>query len=208
MYQPLGFRDPARPDHVCLLCKSLYGLKQAPRAWYQRFAEYVATIGFSHSTSDNSLFTYCRGKDTAFILLYVDDIILTASSNFLRLVSRDKNSLFMFQSSYAEDILDRAGMSQSSLGNLKDLVVLDLSSNNLGGSLPPKIGNLKIKTLMDLSMNQFSNGIPRQIRGLQNLVHLSLRHNKLQGSIPDSMSNMVGLEFLDLSHNNISGIIP
>lgn len=34
MYQPLGFRDPARPDHVCLLRKSLYGLKQAPRDWY------------------------------------------------------------------------------------------------------------------------------------------------------------------------------
>ncbi|KAK9092598.1 hypothetical protein Syun_027509 [Stephania yunnanensis] len=51
MYQPLGFRDPTLPDHVCLLRKSLYGLKQAPRAWYQRFAEYVATIGFSHSTS-------------------------------------------------------------------------------------------------------------------------------------------------------------
>ena len=32
MHQPLGFRDPARPDHVCLLRKSLYGLKQAPRA--------------------------------------------------------------------------------------------------------------------------------------------------------------------------------
>ncbi|MCF8701912.1 hypothetical protein L3054_11040 [Corynebacterium sp. MC-10] len=137
MYQPLGFRDPARPDHVCLLRKSLYGLKQAPRAWYQRFAEYVATIGFSHSTSDNSLFIFCRGKDIAYILLYVDDIILTASSDSLRLgimsklatefamkdlgplsyflgiaVSRDNNSLFMSQSSYAEDILDRAGMSQ------------------------------------------------------------------------------------------------
>ncbi|KAK9135785.1 hypothetical protein Syun_015115 [Stephania yunnanensis] len=137
MYQPLGFRDPTLPDHVCLLRKSLYGLKQAPRAWYQRFAEYVATIGFSHSTSDNSLFLYCHGQDTAYILLYVDDIILTASSDYLRLgimsklatefamkdlgplsyflgiaVSRDKNSLFMSQSSYAEDILGRAGMSQ------------------------------------------------------------------------------------------------
>ncbi|PHT49602.1 hypothetical protein CQW23_09349 [Capsicum baccatum] len=96
----------------------------------------------------------------------------------------------------------------SSLWNIEDLVVLDLSSNNIVGSLPPKIGNLKALTKMDLSMNQFSNVIPREIGGLQNLAHLSLRHNKLQGAIPDSMSNMVGLEFLDLSHNNISGIIP
>ncbi|PHT82833.1 hypothetical protein T459_11276 [Capsicum annuum] len=97
---------------------------------------------------------------------------------------------------------------QPSLGNLEDLVVLDLSSNNMVGSLPPEIGNLKVVTLIDLSVNQFSNEIPREIGGLQNLANLSLRHKKLQGAIPDSMSNMVGLEFLDLSHNNISGIIP
>ncbi|KAF3628227.1 putative LRR receptor-like serine/threonine-protein kinase EFR-like [Capsicum annuum] len=79
----------------------------------------------------------------------------------------------------------------SSLWNLKDLMVLDLLSNNMVGSLPPEIWNLKVVTQIDLSMNQFSNGIPREIGGLQNLVHLCLRHNKLQGSISDSMSNMI-----------------
>ena len=64
--------------------KSLYGLKQALRAWYQRFADFVATIDFSNSISDNSLFVYCHGSDIAYIILYVDDIILTASSDFLR----------------------------------------------------------------------------------------------------------------------------
>lgn len=34
MYQPPGFVDKSKPDHVCRLRKSLYGLKQAPRAWY------------------------------------------------------------------------------------------------------------------------------------------------------------------------------
>ena len=46
MHQPLGFRDPHRPDYVCRLRKSLYGLTQAPRAWYQRLANFVSTIGF------------------------------------------------------------------------------------------------------------------------------------------------------------------
>ncbi|KAJ9560437.1 hypothetical protein OSB04_005597 [Centaurea solstitialis] len=84
MHQPMGFRDPQYPDHVCLLKKSLYGLQQAPRAWYQQFADYVATIGFSHSKSDHSLFVYKQGCDIAYILLYVDDIILTTSSDKLR----------------------------------------------------------------------------------------------------------------------------
>ena len=135
MHQPLGFRDPVHPDHVCLLQKSLYGLKQAPRAWYQRFADFVSTIGFYHSKSDHSLFIYRKGNDMAYILLYVDDIILTASSDDLRksimkllasefamkdlgplnyflgiTVTRHADGLFLCQQKYAEEIIDRAGM--------------------------------------------------------------------------------------------------
>jgi hypothetical protein len=84
MHQPLGFRDPHHPDYVCRLRKSLYGLKQAPRASYQRFADFVSTIGFQHSTSDHSLFIYQRGSNLAYLLLYVDDIILITSSHDLR----------------------------------------------------------------------------------------------------------------------------
>ncbi|GAA0177840.1 hypothetical protein LIER_42156 [Lithospermum erythrorhizon] len=84
MYQPLGFRDPDRLDHVCKLRKSLYGLKQAPRTWYKRFADYASTIGFTHSKSDYSLFIYKQDRDMAYLLLYVDDIVLTASSESLR----------------------------------------------------------------------------------------------------------------------------
>jgi len=84
MYQPLGYRDRDKPDHVCLQKKSLYGLKQALRPWYKRFVDYIHTLGFSHNTSDHSLFIYRSGISMAYILLYVDDIILTASSNELR----------------------------------------------------------------------------------------------------------------------------
>ncbi|XP_021766649.1 uncharacterized protein LOC110731122 [Chenopodium quinoa] len=83
MHQPMGFRDRHFPDHVCLLKKSLYGLKQAPKAWYERFADFVATIGFSHSKSDHSLFIFNNGTNIAYILLYVDDIILITSSDHL-----------------------------------------------------------------------------------------------------------------------------
>ncbi|KAE8713006.1 hypothetical protein F3Y22_tig00110220pilonHSYRG00054 [Hibiscus syriacus] len=135
MHQPMGFRDQVHPDYVCLLRKSLYGLKQAPRAWYKRFANFVSSIGFSNSKSDTSLFIYKHGSDMAYLLLYVDDIILTASSEHLRKsimahlnsefamkdlgflnyflgisVTRHKGGLFLSQQKYAEDIIDRAGM--------------------------------------------------------------------------------------------------
>ena len=78
--QPAGFVDPAHPDLVCKLNKSLYGLKQAPRAWYSRFASFLTLLGFVEANSDTSLFIYRRGHDTVYLLLYVDDIVLTASS--------------------------------------------------------------------------------------------------------------------------------
>ncbi|GJS75521.1 ribonuclease H-like domain-containing protein [Tanacetum coccineum] len=80
MHQPPGFRDLHHPDHVCLLQRSLYGLKQALRAWFQRFAAYAARVGFHHSRCDSLLFIYRQGANTAYLLLYVDDIVLTASS--------------------------------------------------------------------------------------------------------------------------------
>ena len=84
MHQPLGYRDRDHPDYVCLLRKSLYGLKQAPRAWYKHFADYVLSIGFLNSKCDNSLFIFSKGSSVAYILLYVDDIILIASSYALQ----------------------------------------------------------------------------------------------------------------------------
>ena len=81
--QPAGFVDSSRPDIVCRLNKSLYGLKQAPRAWYYQFATFLLTLGFTEAKSDTSLFLYHRGDETAYLLLYVDDIVLTASSQQL-----------------------------------------------------------------------------------------------------------------------------
>jgi hypothetical protein len=78
--QPTGFVDSFRPDMVCRLNRSLYGLKQAPRAWNTRFAVFLLTLGFVEAKSDMSLFIYHPGAETAYLLLYVDDIVLTASS--------------------------------------------------------------------------------------------------------------------------------
>ncbi|GJW71000.1 ribonuclease H-like domain-containing protein [Tanacetum coccineum] len=135
MHQPSGFRDSAHPDYVCLLQRYLYGLKQASRAWFQRFASYITRAGFSHSHCDSSLFIYRQGIDTAYLLLYVDDIVLTASSEgllqqiigslhqefamtdlgplnyFLGIsVTRDSLCLFLSQNKYAIEILEKTHM--------------------------------------------------------------------------------------------------
>ncbi|XP_071740639.1 uncharacterized protein [Rutidosis leptorrhynchoides] len=133
MHQPPGFRDPRYPDHVCLLKKSLYGLKQAPHAWFPHFAGYAQRIEFHHSRCDTSLFIYRQGSNTAYLLLYVDDIVLTASSTgllqrlinslhrefvmtdlgplnyFLGIsVSCNASGMFLSQKQYASEILKHA----------------------------------------------------------------------------------------------------
>jgi hypothetical protein len=81
MRQPPGFEDPQAPHHVCRLDKSLYGLKQAPRAWYSRLSSKLYNLGFISSKADTSLFLYHKSGVTIYMLIYVDDIIVTSSSD-------------------------------------------------------------------------------------------------------------------------------
>jgi hypothetical protein len=44
---------------------------------------FLHQLGFRSTRSDASLFVYRQGNDVAYLLLYVDDIILTACSDAL-----------------------------------------------------------------------------------------------------------------------------
>ena len=43
----------------------------------------MLTLGFTEAKADTSLFIYRRGDEAAYLLLYIDDIVLTASSQRL-----------------------------------------------------------------------------------------------------------------------------
>ncbi|KAL6316774.1 hypothetical protein AAG906_021074 [Vitis piasezkii] len=84
MKQPPGFKSPKKPDHVCCLTKAIYGLKQAPQ------------FGFINAKSDSSLFVFHDGSILAYCLVYVNDLIITATIQLLLqalLINLDKNSL-------------------------------------------------------------------------------------------------------------------
>jgi hypothetical protein len=78
--QPTGFVDLVQPNRVFQLNKSLYGPKQARRGWYSRFATCITSSGYVEAKSDTSLFVFQCGTDMVYLLLYIDDIVLTASS--------------------------------------------------------------------------------------------------------------------------------
>ena len=138
MAQPQGYIDSTHPHYVCKLHKSIYSLKQAPRAWFECFTTQLLHLGFIASITDSSLFIYHHQQVIAYLLLYVDDIVLTSNSTyfldnliiqlrkvfdlkdlgtlhyFLRLqVSRTSDVLHVTQSKYASDLLIKHHMVDS-----------------------------------------------------------------------------------------------
>jgi histone deacetylase 1/2 len=79
MYQPPGYVDQNFPHRVCRLQKSLYGLKQSPRAWYSKLSSKLQSLGFVPSKANTSLFVFIRRQVIIYMLIYVDDIIITGS---------------------------------------------------------------------------------------------------------------------------------
>ncbi|CAM8932740.1 unnamed protein product [Rhodiola kirilowii] len=81
MRLPTGFYQKEKSKgQVCKLLKSIYGLKQASRQWFAKFSEALLEFGFHKSMNDYSLFTLVRGTDFIILLVYVDDVILTGTS--------------------------------------------------------------------------------------------------------------------------------
>jgi hypothetical protein len=135
MRQPPGFENKNAPFHMCKLDKALYGLKQAPRAWFSRLSAKLQELGFVRSKADTSLFIYHKPGLTMFMLIYVDDIIVTSSSDkavtallkdlgasfalkdlgdlhyFLGIqVEKTRNGIILTQEKYATDLLIKVGM--------------------------------------------------------------------------------------------------
>ncbi|XP_019086020.1 PREDICTED: uncharacterized protein LOC109126765 [Camelina sativa] len=79
MAQPQGFVDKNRPDYVCRLKKPIYGLKQAPRAWYLSLKHHLLQTGFTNSLADTSLFIRRTTTTFTYVLVYVDDILVTGN---------------------------------------------------------------------------------------------------------------------------------
>jgi hypothetical protein len=120
---------------VCKLDKAIYGLKQTPRAWYSRLSVKLLQLGFMSSKGDTLLFFLSNKQVTMFVLIYVDDIIVTSSSQdammclllnlekdfvlkdlrdlhyFLGIVvTKIKDGILLTQQKYATGLLQRAGM--------------------------------------------------------------------------------------------------
>ncbi|KAM3747295.1 hypothetical protein ACB098_05G024400 [Castanea mollissima] len=92
--------------------------------------------------------------------------------------------------------------------NLEFVKIIDLSNNNLSGSIPAEICVLFELRFLNLSRNHLMGKIPEKIGSMKELESIDLSRNHLLGIIPPSVSNLTFLSYLDLSYNNFYGRIP
>ncbi|XP_052725285.1 uncharacterized mitochondrial protein AtMg00810-like [Vigna angularis] len=136
MEQPPGFVAQGESSGlVCRLRKSLYGLKQSPRAWFGKFSCVVQQFGMSRSEADHSVFYRHSSAGCIYLIVYVDDIVLTGSDYlgisqmkqhlchhfqtkelgklryFLGIeVAQSNDGIVISQRKYALDILEETGL--------------------------------------------------------------------------------------------------
>ncbi|KAI4297136.1 hypothetical protein L6164_037040 [Bauhinia variegata] len=92
---------------------------------------------------------------------------------------------------------------------MNQLVVFDISNNNIQGWIPKNIGFIfPHLTLLSVSSNKFDGEIPATIGEMSNLSLLYLDHNNFSGEIPKRMLiGCISLTSLRLSHNSLHGTL-
>jgi hypothetical protein len=78
-----------------------------------------------------------------------------------------------------------------SLGNFTSITTINLSNNNIGGTIPEDLP----VTLQHFFMsdNQLTGSIPTSLSMLQSLTDMSLNDNHLDGKLPDAFGSLTGL---------------
>ncbi len=101
-----------------------------------------------------------------------------------------------------------SGTIPSSIGNFDSLLYLQLDSNKLTGPIPSTIGNLSKLVYLTARDNQLNGPLPTTFAGMDSLQRLALYQNQISGSIPSQLASLSNLTYLDMSGNSFTGIIP
>jgi len=91
------------------------------------------------------------------------------------------------------------------LWNLQKLVTLELSHNQLSGSIPPVLAHLNYLNWLDLSSNQLSGPIPSALGYFKNIYWLDLSSNQLSGPIPPTLGYLKNLRLISVYNNQLTG---
>lgn len=103
---------------------------------------------------------------------------------------------------------DLAGTLPAEIGDLSELVSLNLFWANISGSLPSTMSNLhKLEYLAINGHSELTGGLDH-IANLRELEHLNLASNPFAVPFPSWIGDLTKLTHLDLSHCELTGDLP
>lgn len=85
---------------------------------------------------------------------------------------------------------------------------LDLSENDLQGSIPDDLASLVGLRYLNLSGNNLQHNIPPSLGDLKFLESMDLSNNQISGPVPSSLTSLYQLSFFNVSNNLLSGPLP
>ncbi|CAK7351859.1 unnamed protein product [Dovyalis caffra] len=100
------------------------------------------------------------------------------------------------------------GVLPEELGNLTQLLEIDLTLNYINGTIPARLGQLPNLKILSLMANRLNGPIPPEIGNITTLEELVLEDNLLGGPLPEELGKLRRLRRLVLSANNFTGTIP
>eukprot|EP00271_Cylindrocystis_brebissonii_P019771 TRINITY_DN6201_c0_g1_i1.p1 TRINITY_DN6201_c0_g1~~TRINITY_DN6201_c0_g1_i1.p1 ORF type:complete len:1333 (+),score=204.16 TRINITY_DN6201_c0_g1_i1:466-4464(+) len=92
------------------------------------------------------------------------------------------------------------------------LVSLDMHQNKFNGTFPASLGHLPL-VFLDLSSNNLSGTVPpfyngKNVNAAVDLITVSLANNKFSGNLPPFNSTHWPLSFFNVSNNELEGALP
>ncbi|KAG9439668.1 hypothetical protein H6P81_019833 [Aristolochia fimbriata] len=90
--------------------------------------------------------------------------------------------------------------------NKSSLQVLDLSGNQLNGTISNELSSLSTLEKLDLSRNNLTGSLSHSLSGLVSLMSLDFSMNHFTGPLPEDLPNT--LQAFNASYNDLSGVVP
>ena len=88
------------------------------------------------------------------------------------------------------------------------VVTLNLSFQDIGGTIPVEVAQLTALTEIFFNHNLLTGPIPAELGTLTGLYQMHLNSNSLSGPIPPELGNLAGMERMAFFDNQLSGPIP
>jgi Leucine-rich repeat (LRR) protein len=164
--------------------------------------EALKTLALAHNDFESSLAPIMHLPELEYLYLENNRFKDTVNDEFL------VDSISLVQLDLSSNLLTGQGLPHHFFA-YPNLKVLDLSDNQINGTIQDVHIRKHPLEFLSLSNNSLTGTLPTSIAYLRSLRHLDLTGNNLSGDIPPTLGNIPSLNYLFLSENNWTpGPIP